>query len=81
VAGGADNRIRIWSVTSSALEGSNKIVATRFAHEGAILNLAFSADGKTLVSTASNRAVKLWDMATLTEREVLDEQPDWAPAG
>jgi sugar lactone lactonase YvrE len=80
VAGGADNRIRIWSVTSLALEGSNKIAATRFAHEGAILNLAFSADGKTLISTASNRAVKLWDVATLTEREVLDQQPDWAPA-
>lgn len=80
VAGGADSRIRVWSVTSSALEGSNKIVATRFAHEGTILNLVFSADGKTLFSTASDRTVKLWDVASLTERDVLDKQPDWSPA-
>ncbi|MFZ4767516.1 MAG: WD40 repeat domain-containing protein, partial [Roseimicrobium sp.] len=80
VAGGADSRIRVWSVTSSALEGSNKILATRFAHEGTILNLTFNADGKTLVSTASDRAVKLWDVATLTEKQLLDKQPDWSPA-
>lgn len=80
VAGGADSRIRVWGVTSSALEGSNKLLATRFAHEGTILNLAFSNDGKTLISTASDRSVKLWDVAALTEREVLDKQPDWSPA-
>ena len=44
-AAGADNRIRVWSVTEKALEGSNKILLTRYAHEGALLNLAFSADG------------------------------------
>lgn len=78
-AGGADSRIRVWSVTSSAFEGSNKLLATRFAHEGTILNLAYSSDGQTLISTASDRAVKLWAVSTLTEREVLDKQSDWSP--
>ena len=47
VAGGVDSRIRVWEVSEKAEEGSNPLLLTRFAHEGAILNLAFSADGQT----------------------------------
>ncbi|MBI3882382.1 MAG: hypothetical protein HY301_20280 [Verrucomicrobia bacterium] len=79
-AAGADNRIRLWSVTDKALEGSNKLLYTRFGHEGSILKLAFSADGKTLVSSAADKTVKLWNAAEITERSVLEKQSDWAPA-
>ncbi|HEY6169525.1 MAG TPA: WD40 repeat domain-containing protein, partial [Verrucomicrobiae bacterium] len=80
VAAGADNRIRLWSVTDKALEGSNKLLYTRFGHEGSILKLAFSVDGKTLVSSAADKTVKLWNAAEITERSVLEKQSDWAPA-
>ncbi len=79
-AAGVDNRIRVWSVTGKALEGSNKLRSTRYAHEGAILNLAFSADGKLLVSSASDRTVKVWNAATFKELHLLEKQPDWTPA-
>lgn len=79
VAGGADNRIRVWQVSNKAEEGSNPLLLTRFAHEGAILNLAFSLDGKQLVSTAADRTVKVWNAADVTELQLLEPQPDWSP--
>ena len=79
VAGGADNRIRVWQVSEKAEEGSNPLLLTRFAHEGAILNLAFSADGKQLVSTAADRTAKVWKAEDVTELHLLETQPDWSP--
>ncbi len=79
-AGGVDNRIRIWTVSAEAQEGTNPLRLTRFAHEGAILNLLYSADGNTLVSSAADRTVKLWKAADVTEQALLEPQSDWAPA-
>jgi len=78
-AAGVDSRVRLWSVSDSAAEGSNPILATRFAHEGTVLNLAFSPDGKVIASTASDKTAKLWNSADLSERRVLETQPDWPP--
>ena len=79
-AAGVDSRVRLWSVSDSAVEGSNALLATRFAHEGTVLNLAFSADGKVIASTASDKTAKLWNAADLSELRVLEAQPDWPPA-
>ncbi len=82
VAGGVDNRIRVWQISETAAETTNPILESRFAHEGAILHLAFSSDGKTIGSSADDRTVKLWDATgpELREKRSLDRQPDWAPA-
>jgi mono/diheme cytochrome c family protein len=77
---GVDNRIRTWRVSDKALEGSNPLTVSRYAHDGGILNLIYSADGKILVSTAADKTVKVWDAASLTEKQVLEAQPDWSPA-
>jgi WD40 repeat protein len=79
-AGGADNRIRLWQVSEGAEEGTNRLLQSRFAHEGAILELAFSPDGRRLASSADDRSVKLWDAASLSELHVLEPQPDWPVA-
>ena len=47
VAGGVDNRIRIWQISETAAETTNPLLDSKFAHEGAILNLVFSRDGNT----------------------------------
>jgi mono/diheme cytochrome c family protein len=78
-AGGADNRIRVWQVSEKAEEGSNPLLTTRFAHDGAVLNLVYSADGQRLVSTAADRTVKVWNAADVRELRTLDPQPDWSP--
>jgi len=79
-AAGVDNRIRVWQISATALEGSNSLLESRFAHEGAIMKLAYSADGKTIVSTAEDRTVKLWDALKVTEKLLFEKQPDLAPA-
>ena len=79
-AGGVDNRIRVWQISETAAETTNPILIAKFAHEGAILNLLYSSDGKTLLSSADDGTVKLWEAATITEKLLLEPQPDQAPA-
>ncbi|MDB6056839.1 MAG: Planctomycete cytochrome [Verrucomicrobiales bacterium] len=80
VAGGVDSRIRTWQISENAAETTNPILESKFAHEGAVLHLAFSVDGQTLASTADDRTVKIWNFSDMRERVVLEKQPDWAPA-
>jgi WD40 repeat protein/mono/diheme cytochrome c family protein len=80
LAAGADNRIRAWAVSAAAKEGTNKIAASVFAHEGTILRLATSADGALIGSAADDKTVKLWDAASLAHRRALPPQPDWPTA-
>lgn len=79
-AAGSDNRIRLWNISADAKEGTNKIVTSRFAHEGGILRLALSLNGKMLASASTDKSLKIWNTADLTEILPLEKQPDWAPA-
>lgn len=79
-AAGADSRIRLWNISAAAKEGTNTIVTSRFAHEGGILSLVLSADGKLLASTATDKSLKIWNPADLTEKLLLEKQPDWSAA-
>lgn len=79
-AGGADNRARMWSISPKATEGTNPLLATKFAHEGTLLGLVLSPDGMTLLSAASDKTIKLWEAASLTERALLETQSDWPNA-
>ncbi len=80
VTAGVDNRIRVYDISASPSESTDVLVLSKFAHEGPILNLVFSADGKTLLSSAEDGSVKLWDAATVTEKLLFPPQPDLAPA-
>jgi len=79
-AGGVDNRIRVWEVSEAAAETTNPLLLSKFAHEGAILNLALAPDGKSLLSSADDGTVKLFSAADVTEKLALPPQPDLAPA-
>jgi WD40 repeat protein len=72
-AAGSDKMIRIyeWNGTVSKLKRSS------FAHDAPILALAYSPDGATLFSGSEDRRIKAWDSATLQERHVYDDLPDW----
>src|SRR5204863_992279 len=70
-AGGVDNRIRVWEISEKAAETTNPLLMARFAHEGGILKLVYSADGKLILSSASDRTVKLWNAADVQEKLVI----------
>jgi WD40 repeat protein len=71
-AGGLDKSIRVWSLG----EKSGKLEASLIAHEDAILRLAWSPDGKYLLSSSADRTVKLFQASDLTEVHSYTE-PDW----
>ena len=77
-AAGVDNRIRVWQITPEAKEGTNPLLVSQFAHETPVLRLVWSADGKTLASSGEDRLVKIWNAETLTIRQTLPRQSDWA---
>jgi hypothetical protein len=76
-AGGVDRRIRVWSITQGGREGTNPLIHARLAHDGAILKLIWSRDGRTLVSSADNLTVSVWDPQPMALRHTLPAQPDW----
>lgn len=80
VAGGADNNIRVWRFVSRDKPEINPMELARFAHEAAIVRLAFTADGSKLVSLAEDRTVKVWRTSDYSELKLWDNQPDVATA-
>jgi hypothetical protein len=75
-AGGADRRIRVWEIGEGGREGTNRLIYSRFAHDGAVLKLAFLLNGEFLASAAENRTLKVWSAATMTPVRTLEDQPD-----
>jgi WD40 repeat protein len=82
-AGGLDKTIHIWKLG----ENGATLESTLIAHEDAILKLAWSPDGKALVSSSADRTIKFFRADDLTETRPPARQPDWvyglqfAPAG
>ena len=80
IAAGGDNRIRAWAISPTAAEGTNPLLHSRFAHDGSLLKLAWSADGKTLLSTANNHSAKLWHADGIRPLRDLGQLTDWPTA-
>jgi WD40 repeat protein len=71
-AGGLDKSIRIWSLEAT----KGVLVHSLIAHEDAILRLAWSRDGKELLSSSADKTVKLFRAVDLTELRSFSES-DW----
>lgn len=67
VSGGDDNAITIRSVA----DGST--VALLRGHQGAIVDLAFTPDGRTLVSSSDDKTLRLWHTATWRDLGILHQ--------
>ena len=79
-AAGADRMIRTWSWNATPrrpAEIRGRSRRSTFAHADAVLRLAYSPDGATLVSAGADRVIKVWDARTLRETQRLEAQPDW----
>lgn len=76
VGGGLDNRIRVWRVVSREKPRINPLVYARIAHEGAITQLGFTPNGKSLISISDDRTLKLWETGEFTQLHAYEQQPD-----
>lgn len=86
-AGAADKMIRVWDLGESPTTtfsqsqiNAGKLLGSSFAHEGAVIALAYSPDGSEIYSTAEDQRIKVWDAKTLTEKRVFEKQSDWVSA-
>jgi WD40 repeat protein len=71
-AGGADGKLRIWQ-TGAAMR-------TLGSHRGAILALAFTADGSKLVTAGDDDRLRLWPLAPPPPVPSGDELATWLTA-
>ena len=72
-ASGLDRTIRIWELG----EKEGRLLRSLIAHEGPILQIAFSPDGEKLVTASTDGTIKVFRSDDLTELKILSPQPDW----
>lgn len=75
VGAGADNRIRVWKFISRKKRRINPLQFARYAHEGAIVALAFDGRGH-LLSAAEDRSLKFWDTREYMQLTAFPKQSD-----
>ena len=68
IKSGQDHTIRLWDTASGQLVREMK------GHTGPVFALAFSPDGRTLVSGGWDATVRLWDVATGNQLALLKGQ-------
>lgn len=62
--GSEDGSIRLWQIATGKTMGTFSTHLIFGSHTRAVSHLVFSADGNTLISTAQDETIKLWDLGT-----------------
>lgn len=71
---GVDKMLRKWTVTATG----GSLSRSAFAHDGPVVRLVYLPDGSAVFTSSEDRSIKLWDSRALTEKSVLEKQPDLA---
>ena len=75
-AAGFDKTIWVWNLAPDA----GTLAQSLIADEDAILQIAYTPDGKRLITTSSDFSVSVRDADSLNPVAVFDKQPDWVEA-
>ncbi|MEM9540336.1 MAG: WD40 repeat domain-containing protein [Cyanobacteria bacterium P01_E01_bin.42] len=62
--GSEDGSIRLWQIATGKTMGTFSTHLIFGSHTRAVAHLSFSTDGNTLISTAQDATLKLWDLQT-----------------
>lgn len=73
---GQDKSIRIWKFDSNG--NGATLENSMIAHEDAVLRIAYTRDGKYLISSSADRSLKVFRASDLTEVNMIPKQSDWA---
>ena len=68
--GNRDNTLKLWDTASGQL------LKTLSGHIGKVKTVAFSPDGRTIVSSSADKTLKLWDAASGRELQTLKGHSD-----
>lgn len=75
-AAGYDKTIYVWQVGDT----DGKLLRSLIADEDSILALAWTPDGKMLITSSADGSIRFRDAATLDPVAVVAHQPDWVEA-
>ena len=83
-SGGSDGTVRLWDVrrgkanlasldqhNTASRENGNWLVRTNRAHNGTVNGLRFTHDGQDLVSLGHDEEMRVWDLETGLNTQVL----------
>ena len=77
---GADRRIRMWEQAGVETPMLHPLKYSRFAHEGAIVDMTLSLSGNQLITSSADRSTKVWSLPDLQPRHAWESQEDVAQA-
>jgi len=69
-SGFEDSTIRVWDAATG------RLLVRLHGHTGWVCRLAFTRDGRRLVSAATDQSIRFWDTSTWTETQVLRGHTD-----
>ncbi len=80
LAAGGDRQLRRWAFVSRDKPAINPLISSRTAHNGTILKMAVSPNGRYAVTASESRELVLWDARMLIPLKRYEALPD-VPTG
>ena len=72
----SDSRVDVWDISKGYID--NPIVPYEEKHAGSVYGVAWSPDGKEIVSVDNEGSLRIWDAATGHDLSIYQEYPKYS---